>query len=296
MLLTLAAIWGASFMFIEVALEDLAPTTLMAARVALAWVVLAGLLVARRGLARGVQDVRDAGWAGLGLGVINNAVPFTLIAWGQEHIDSGTAAIGNASTPIWVALLAIWFSASERATGSRGFGIVLGLVGVGVLTGAQPDASWWALAGTLAVVAASFAYGIGSLLAQARMADTPPLVLSTATTLGATLVLVPVGLLQLPDHVPSGRAIGSVVALGVAGTAIGMVLFFRLINSHGSARASLVTYLLPVTALVYGAFLLDEPLTLGKLVGLVLILGGVALGSGLVRPARPREPAPTPVS
>lgn len=276
-------------MFIELALEDLAPTTLMAARVAIAAVALAALLAATRGVARAFADVRRAGRAGLALGVINNAIPFTLIAWGQEHIDSGTAAIANASTPIWVALLAIWYRESERASGARGFGIVLGLVGVAILAGAQPEASWWALAGTMAVVAASLAYAIGSLMAQGRMAGVEPLALSTTTTLGATLTLLPFGLLQLPAELPGAKATGSVLALGLLGTAVGMVLFFRVINDYGSARASLVTYLLPVTALVYGAALLSEPLTLAKLGGLVLILLGVALGSGVLRVPRGRE-------
>ena len=278
-------------MFIEVALDDLEPTTLMAARLALAAAVLLLIMVARRGLARTVTEIRAAGPAAFGIGVVNSAVPFTLIAWGQTRIDSGVAAIANASVPIWVALLALRFSDSERSSGSRLFGIVLGLVGVGVLVGVQPDASWGAAVGTLAVVAASFSYGVGSLLAQSRMAETSPLALSLASTLGATLALLPFGLAQLPGELPGAKALASVAALGVAGTAIGMVMFFRIIDRYGSARASLVTYLLPVTALVYGAVLLDEAITPEMLVGLALILTGVALGSGTLRLPR-RDVAP----
>ena len=295
MLLTLAAIWGASFMFIEVALRDLAPVTLMAARVALAAAVLLAIQFTRAGVRPTVEALRRVGLGGFAVGVVNMAMPFVLIAWGQEHIDSGTAAIGNASTPIWVALLAIWFSQSERAFGARLIGIVLGLLGVGVLAGAQPEASWWALAGTLAVVLAAFLYAVGALIVQARMAEIPPLTISTATSIGSTVVLMPFALFQLPDHAPSAKALGSVAALAVAGTAFGLIIYFRMITEYGSARALLVTYLLPVTALFYGAFLLDESLTLAKLGGLVLILGGVGLGSGLVRPAgraTVAEPAP----
>ena len=133
LLLTLAAIWGASFMFIEIALDDFAPTTLMAGRVVIASLVLVGLMVARGTVGR----LRRAGWRAFALGVINSALPFTLIAWGQEHIDSGVAAIANATFPIWVALLAIWLAHSERATGFRIVGIVVGLVGVAVLTALQ---------------------------------------------------------------------------------------------------------------------------------------------------------------
>src|SRR6187200_3075833 len=151
LLLSLAAIWGASFMFIEIALDDLAPTTLMAGRVLVASVMLVCLMAVSGTLGR----LRRAGWRAYALGLINSALPFTLIAWGQEHIDSGVAAIANATVPIWVALLAIWFAQSERATGLRIVGIVLGLVGVAVLAGAQPEVDAWAIAGTLAVVVAS---------------------------------------------------------------------------------------------------------------------------------------------
>jgi drug/metabolite transporter (DMT)-like permease len=282
-LLTLAAIWGASFMFIAVALEDLAPVTLMALRVGIAALCLLAAVLVTRGLRKGLGDLRRAGLGAYALGVINSAIPFTLIAWGQQHIDSGSAAIGNASTPIWVALLAIPFSASERATGGRLLGILLGLLGVAVLAGAQPEASWWTLAGTLAVVGAAFMYAGSSLIAQGRMTATAPLTLTTTTMIGATVTLVPVALVQLPDAVPGAAAIGSVLALAVAGTALGLVMFFWIINRFGSARATLVTYLLPATALVYGALLLGETVSVAKVVGMALILGGVALGSGVAR-------------
>jgi drug/metabolite transporter (DMT)-like permease len=293
LLLLLAAIWGASFMFIEIALDDLEPTTLMAARVALAALGLVAIMLARRGVRRTLVDLRAAGAIGFALGVINSALPFTLIAWGQEHIDSGTAAIGNASMPIWVAVLAVWWRDSERATGARLLGVVLGLVGVGILTGAQPQLTALAALGTLAVIAASISYAAGSLIAQDRMAETTPLALSTASMLGATLVLTPFGLAQLPSETPGWDSVGAVVFLALAATTIGILLFFRIIDRYGSFRAGLVTYLLPVTALIYGTLLLDEGLTIAKIVGLVLILSGVALGSGLVRPQRQAAPAPT---
>src|SRR5688572_13235134 len=238
-------------MFIEIALDDLAPTTLMAGRLIVASVALVSLMAARGMLGR----LRRAGWRAFALGIINSAVPFTLIAWGQQHIDSGVAAIANATVPIWVALLAIWFAQSERATGFRIVGIVLGLVGVAVLAGAQPEVDAWAIAGTLAVVVASMLYAI----AQARR------------------------------DAPGWEAIASVVALGVAGTGVGILIFMKIISDFGPFKAGLVTYLLPVTALLYGALLLDEAITAWMVVGLVLILAGVALGSGLLRPSASPE-------
>ena len=281
LLLSLAAIWGASFMFIEIALDDLEPTTLMAGRLVVASLVLISLMAARGILGR----LRRAGWRAFALGVINSAVPFTLIAWGQQHIDSGVAAIANATVPIWVALLAIWLAQSERASGLRIVGIVLGLVGVAVLAGAQPEVDTWAVVGTLAVVAASISYAIASLFLQRETERLDTITLSTATMLGATIALLPFGLAQAPHDAPGWEAVAAVVALGVAGTGIGILIFMKIISDYGSFRAGLVTYLLPVTALLYGAFLLEEEITPWMVVGLALILVGVALGSGLLRPS-----------
>jgi drug/metabolite transporter (DMT)-like permease len=292
LLVTLAAIWGASYLFIEIALRDLEPTTLMAARLVIATVFLCTLMAARGILGR----LRRAGRRAFALGVINSAAPFTLIAWGQKHIDSGVAAIANATVPLFVAVLAIWFAHSERATGLRVVGIALGLLGVGVLTGAQPDVGTWAVAGTLAVVAASFFYALASLLLQRQTVRLDPITLSTATMIGATIALLPFGVAQAPGELPGWEAAASVLALGVAGTGLGILMFMRLIGDFGALRAGFVTYLMPVTALLYGAFLLDEVVTGLMLFGLALILSGVALGSGLVKtegepeavePARP---------
>ncbi len=281
MLLLLAAIWGASYMFIEIALRDLEPTTLMAGRLVIASLFLVALM-ASRGLLR---RLGRAGWRAFALGVVNSAVPFTLIAWGQKHIDSGVAAIANATVPLFVAILAIWLAHSERATGLRIVGIVLGLVGVGVLTGAQPDVGVWAIVGTLAVVAASVSYALAGLLLQRETARVDTITLSTATMLGATVVLLPFGVAQAPGDLPGWEASASVLALGVAGTGVGILLFMKMLGDFGTFRAGLVTYLMPVTALLYGAFLLDEVITALMLVGMALILSGVALGSGLLRPS-----------
>jgi drug/metabolite transporter (DMT)-like permease len=295
LLISLAAIWGASFMFIKVADRELEPTTLMFGRTLLAALLLFAFLASRVGARGAGTQLRRAGFAPFALGVVTAALPFTLIAWGETHVDSGVAAIANASMPIFVALLALRFQHSERSTGLRLAGILVGIAGVVVLAGVNPRGGWWAAAGTLAVVAASVAYAVGSLWAQRIMERQAALVVTTASLVGAALVLLPFGLAQLPDSMPGWKAIGSVVALGVAGTAIGQLIYYRMIETDGSARTSLVTYLLPVTALFYGASLLGEPITVEELVGLVLILAGVALGSGMVRAARRRrEPAPAP--
>jgi drug/metabolite transporter (DMT)-like permease len=286
LLLTLAAIWGASYMFIKVADRDLEPTVMMALRLLIAAPLLIGFLAFRLGASKAFAQVRVARREGLVFGVINGALPFTLIAWGEKHIDSGVAAIANASVPIFVALLALKFKPSERSTGLKLAGIVVGLAGVGVLTGVHPEVGWWAVAGTLAVVAASMSYASGGLYGQHVIDRVAGPVVAAAGMLYGGLVLLPFALVQLPDHVPGWKAIGSVLGLALAGTALAQLILMRMLRLFGAARLSLVTYLLPVTALIYGATILDEPLRTSMLGGLALILCGVALGSGARPPLR----------
>ena len=295
LLLLLALIWGSSFMFIEIALDDLSPAATMTGRLLFASAALGALLVARRGFRQAVRCVRDFGRAGLVLGVISTALPFWLIAWGQTRIDSGIAAIGNASMPIFVALLAMRFAQHERVTGLRAFGLVLGILGVGVLVGVDPAGGWAGAVGTLAVILASISYAAGSLYSQFKLGDSSGLLVSTASVVWGTVAILPFGIAQGPTGVPSWEALASVAFLGLAGTALGLLMYLRLLEDHGSAKASLVVYLLPVVALFYGAVFLDEPVRVTALVGLALILGGVALGSGLVRPLRRQEPVPAPM-
>ena len=294
LLLVLALIWGSSFMFIEIAIDDLSPAATMTGRLLFASAALGAVLVAKRGFRQAVRCLRDFGWAGVVLGVISTALPFWLIAWGQTRIDSGIAAIGNASMPIFVALLAMRFARHERVTGVRAFGLVLGIIGVGVLVGVNPEGGWAGAIGTLAVILASISYAAGSLFSQHKLGDSSGLLVSTASVLWGTLVIRPFGIAQGPSDIPSWGAIASVAALGLLGTALGLMMYLRLLADYGSARGSLVVYLLPVVALFYGAVFLDEPLRVTALVGLALILAGVAIASGLVRPLRRQQPVPAP--
>jgi drug/metabolite transporter (DMT)-like permease len=290
LLLLLTGLWGSSFLFIEVALEEVEPTVLIALRLLTAALVLVPFLALRQG-APAFRQLR-AGWQPvLVLGAINAAIPFTLIAWGQKHIDSGIAAIANASVPIFVALLAIHFRPSEKVTGSRAVGIAAGIVGVAVLAGANPEGGWWAVAGTLAVVAASFLYAAGALYAQTHVENLEPMLLVTGSTIVGTLMLAPFAIAQAPTSLPGWKVWLAIAVLGVGGMAIGQFVYYVLLETHGSTKAALVTYLLPGMALVLGMVVLDEPLTVAAVVGLALVLLGVALGSGMLRPSRRRQPA-----
>jgi drug/metabolite transporter (DMT)-like permease len=162
-------------------------------------------------------------------------------------------------------------------------------VGVGVLTGVNPEGGWAGAIGTLAVVVASISYAVATLYTQGLLADIHNDVLAAASVTWGAVFLIPPGAVQAPSHLPGWDVIGSVLALALLGTVAGQLIYFRMIYRYGSARASLVVYLLPVTALAYGALLLDEPITVSAIVGLVLILTGTALGSGVLRVPRRRD-------
>ena len=290
LLLVLTGLWGSSFLFIEIALRELEPTVVIVLRLLLAALVLVPVLALRFGTGGAYGRLREAWRPLLVLGAVNAALPFTLIAWGQKHIDSGIAAIANASLPIFVALLAIRYRPSERVTGSRAVGIVSGIVGVAVLTGANPEGGWWAVAGTLAVVMAAFLYAVGALFAQTHVEAVDPIVLATGSTIAGALLLLPISAAQAPSQLPGWEVWVAVSVLGIGGMALGQFVYYVMLESHGSTKATLVTYLLPGMALVLGIVFLDEALTVAAVVGLALVLLGVALGSGLLHPARRREP------
>jgi drug/metabolite transporter (DMT)-like permease len=276
-LVVLGAIWGSSYLFIKVGVRELSPAALIEIRLLFAIPLLVVFAARRYGWAALWRARRQ----GLVLGVMNAAVPFTLIAWGETHVDSGVAAVANSSVPTFVAILAVWFVPSERSTGWRLVGVALGLVGVAVLAGVHPAGGWLGAAGTGAIVLASISYAAANLYAGRRMSVGGP-VLAATSMVSAFVVLLPLALATLPGSMPSWKSLGSAVMLGVAGTAVAQILSYRMIRLYGSSRSVLVAYMLPAFALLYGLFL-SEPLTWQKLVGLATILGGVALGSGALR-------------
>jgi drug/metabolite transporter (DMT)-like permease len=283
LLLAIAILWGASYMFIKVGVRDFAPTTLMLIRVVLAAAALFAYLAWQHGVRSTIEAMRGAGRGAYALGVVNGAIPFTLIAWGEQHIDSGIAAIANSAVPIFVVLLAIPFVPGERVSGGRLGGVVLGLVGVGLVVGVDPEGGSLAVLGALACVLAAVAYAAAMLWAQRLVVGVTGPVLTLTATLGASAALLPFGVVQAPSDLPGWKPIASVVALALGGTALAQILFYRLLRGFGSARSSLVVYLLPPVAVVYGVILLGEPLRLMALAGLSLILAGIAIGSGAVR-------------
>jgi drug/metabolite transporter (DMT)-like permease len=277
---SLSLLWGSSYLFIKIAGRELEPSTMMLIRVVVAGAALSAFLAAKGQLG----ELRRAPRGAYLLGLFNSAIPFTLIAWGERHIDSGLAAVVNASVPIFAGLLAIRWRPSERPRGIRAAGVGLGLVGVFVLTGAAPGGGWQGIAGVLAVTLASLSYGVSALYGQHLVGHVRGPVLSTTALAGALVVLLPFGIVQAPSHAPSWKALGAVVALALLGTAVAQLLWFRALRLFGAARTTLVSYLIPATALIYGVVFLSEHVSALELTGFALILAGVALGSGAVRP------------
>lgn len=281
-LLTLSAIWGASFMFIKVGVREFDPFALIFVRTALAALTLIPIVVLRVPLKQALEQVRPVAGPLVIVGVVGSALPFWLITWAEVRIDSGLTAILQACAPLFTAVLAWLFSRSERVTGMRLAGVVVGFVGVTVLVAGTPGGSSGELAAALATVGAGLSYSAAALYSGARLRGVPPLLVAAGAMVAATLITMPLGLARMPDGVPGWKATLSVVVLGVVGTGVAYILYFALIAGAGASKAILVTYLVPSLALLYGVTLLDEPLTLVAVAGLALILGGVALGTGTV--------------
>lgn len=295
LILVLAGAWGASYLFIKVGVDGgFSPGALMAARALLAAAVLLGYLAVTLGAGRAVAELRASWRAAIVLGALNAALPFWLVAWGEKHIDSGVAAIAQATVPICSLLIGLRFLPHERIGPTRIGGVFVGLAGVGVVAGVAPQGDAWAVAGTLAVVLASVFYAAAGIFGQLRISGSSGPVLATGSMLVGGVMLLPLALAQPPTTLPTTGAIASLLALSLVGTALAQLILFRVIKLFGARRLSLVTYLMPGFALVYGALILDEQVTLAALAGLALILLGVALGSGSLRLRRPAAGATAP--
>jgi len=288
MLVLLSLIWGSSFMFIKVADRQLDPATLILGRIALAAVALAVYVGISTGARRTIAELLEHWRPLVVVGLLNTAIPFWLLSWGETRIDSGTASIIQASVPIFTVLLAYGFFHEQRVTGSKLAGVAVGFVGVALLVGAQPEGR---ILGAIAVVGMAVCYAAGGLLIRRYLSTASPQIVALGTSAVAAIAVLPAGVARAPGSLPDAKTIGSVVFLGIVGTAFAYLLFFTIIAGAGASYASFVTYLVPPVALAYGAFFLDESVGGAAIAGLVLILGGVALGTGLSR--RARRPAAT---
>jgi drug/metabolite transporter (DMT)-like permease len=285
----LASFWGASYLFIKIGLRDLSPAMIVFARTALAALVLLGV-ASRLGALRGVRS-RLGSVAVLAL--IQVAGPFLLITAGERHISSSLTGILVASAPIFTALLAIWVDQQERSHGLSLVGVIAGMVGVTVLLGVDAGGGTAALVGGLMVVLAGFGYAVGGFYLKRRLADLRPAGVGAATMAVSALVTLPFGLASAPHSLHAGPA-AAVAALGVVGTGIAFWIFYTLISTVGPAKASIVAYIAPGFAVVYGVTLLGESFTLGTAAGLALIVGGSWLAAEGRLPRRRRAAGVVP--
>jgi drug/metabolite transporter (DMT)-like permease len=305
LLLALSILWGGTFFFAEIALEELRPLTLVLCRVGLAAGALA-LVVYASGHR---IPASLALWGAFTLmGMLNNLIPFALIFWGQTRITGSLAAILNATTPLFAVVLAHVLAREERMTGSRAAGITLGLLGVVVMIGpaALRDVGADPLA-QIAVLGAALSYALAGIFGR-RFAGLPPAVSTAGQVSATTLLLAPVVLMMEPPlsgAVPSVQTWAAVAGLALLSTALACILYFRILATAGAINLLLVTFLIPVSAIVLGTSLLGERLTALQVAGMGLIGLGLAAIDGRPRrflrlvPKRPRasssaraEPAP----
>ena len=279
LLVVLAVLWGGTFALNEIAVAGLGPLTVVLGRVGLAALALTALLP----LAGARLPMAPRAWgAFLVMGALNNAVPFSLIVWGQTHIDSGLAAILNATTPIFTVVLAHVVTRDERLTAGRAAGVALGLGGVAVLVGGDALATWsWQNLGQMAVLGAAACYACAGLYGR-RFDGLSPVVAAAGMLWGSTLLMAPVALVaEAPWRldVPAASWL-AVAGLALAGTAAAYVVYFSLLARAGATNLLLVTFLLPVVALALGIFALGETVPGAAWAGLALILAGLAAIDG----------------
>jgi drug/metabolite transporter (DMT)-like permease len=290
-LLLLALIWGAAFFFIKIGVRDMSPATLVLSRAVLGAVTIGAIFATRR------QTPFPAGTRArllpfLTIAILGSLFPWAAIAFGEQSISSALASILNATTPLWTAVFAYWVTPTERPSGLNYLGVAIGFLGTGILI--APDLIGQPLRattiGTLAVAAAACSYAVAALVQRRRLRGVSPLQvgfwqLTLTAPLALALSLPTIGATHL--RWPS---IAAVLFLGVGGSGIGFLLYYFMMNTLGATRATTVTFLLPLTAVFWGASLLRESITLPILGGMAVILLGVFLTS---RPRRPRAPALT---
>ncbi len=290
LLAALSAIWGGSYLLIKYALEDFSAPVIVCARAALAALVL---VIAMRGATRGaLADMRRRPRWAVVLGCVSVVAPFMLITLGELEVPSGLTAVLISPAALFVALLAPLIDPTERIDRRQGVGMLIGLAGVALVVGVESIHSLWQFLGALAMVGAAVFYALGGFVVKRRYGRLTSMQTSFVSLSVATIVTLPAALATAPSDTPGLRAVVALIALGVVGTALAFVIFYKLIAEVGAGRASLVSYLAPGVALFYGAIFLDEAITPAAIVGLVAILGGVALAS---RPRR-RDAEPQAVA
>jgi drug/metabolite transporter (DMT)-like permease len=281
-LLVLAALWGASFLFMRLAAAEFGAVALAAVRVAVAGLVLLPLLLSRH-----LLPALRVHWKPIVVvGLLNSALPFLAYSYAAISLSSGLLSIFNATTPLWGALIA-WLWLRDRLTGSRVLGLAIGFAGVLWLSwrnvnqsgGFRPGGTGWAVVATMA---ATFLYGLSASFTKRHLDGVPPLALATGSQLAASALLAVPAVLWWPAATPTSGAWVAAIALGVLCTGAAYILFFRLIANAGPSNAIAVTFLIPVFGLLWGWVFLAERIDAVMVVGCAIIVVGTALATGLL--------------
>lgn len=284
-LVLLSLIWGGSFFFGKVAVQEIPPLTMVLGRVSIGACAL--FVIAR---VSGVSLRLDRKLAGefLFMAIIANIIPFGLIAWSQQHIPSGLSSILNAATPLFTVLVAQAFTRDEKFTAGKLTGVLLGFAGVALMMGPAllGQLGGHQLPAQLAAIGATVSYGFAAVYGR-RFRRLPSLAVALLQLAASSVLLAPVALaIDRPWELPglSPHVIGALLGLGVLSTGIAYILYFRILSRNGATNISLVTFLVPVSAILLGALFLDEALEPRELLGFLVIALGLAAIDG--RPAR----------
>jgi len=282
LLVALALLWAASFLFGKVAVSEIPPLSVALGRVALAALALNLILLAS---GQRLPTTRAAWLAFLGMGLLNNALPFTLIFWGQTRIGAGLASILNATTPLWTVIVAHLLTTDEKMNAGKLLGVLLGIGGVAVLIGPSVLAGGGDdVPAMLVIVLAALSYALAGIFGRRFVVmGLVPLSVAAGQVTATTLIMLPPALLiehpwALPA--PGGTAVAALAGLALASTALAYVIYFRLLATAGATNLLLVTFLIPPGALGLGVLLLDEHLVQRHAAGLLLIGGGLAAIDG----------------
>jgi len=285
MLISLSVLWGGSFFFTEIALVDLPPLTLVLCRVSIATMVLWWVVVLRD-----IAIPRDPNfWAGVAvMGGLNNLVPFCLIVWSQTQITSSLTAILNATTPLFTLLIAHIATDTEKLTARKAIGVLIGFGGVVVIFGLPTSGNTIGLLAPGAVLLAAFSYGCAGVFGR-RFAATPPILTAAGMTSASSLMLLPLSLMiDQPWHlpVPTTSTILAVLGFATLSTALAYILYFAILKRAGASNLLLVTFLIPVSAILLGVGFLGEKLMMQHIIGMTVIGAGLAMIDGRLMPRK----------
>lgn len=286
MLVALSVLWGGSFFFVGIAVKELPPITIVTLRVTIAALAL---LTVCRVLGYSLPRKPEVLRAFVIMGLLNNIIPFSLIVWGQTHIASGVASILNATTPLFTVLVAHIMTTDEKLSANKLAGVIIGFVGVATMIGpAALTGERSSLWGQLAILGAAISYAFAGIFGRRFKAmGVPPLVTATGQISASSLILIPIALLvDMPWTLamPSGETWAALFGIALLSTALAYLIFFRILSSAGATNLALVTFLIPVSAIVLGSLVLGEQLGLKHLIGMAMIaVGLVAIDSRLLQ-------------